>query len=114
MKSFKLTEIKETGYFEAMHHHEAISLSDRHILFVGGVSHPTGNVTNQVKIFDAKTGQWKEEEPLSSKIGPGLQMHRVIRFPGKNSVSVLCLGGVNNLSRNTHPSYMILFNIALS
>ena len=115
MKSFKLTEIKETGYFEAMHHHEAISLSDRHILFVGGVSHPTGNVTNQVKIFDAKTNQWKEEEPLSFEIGAGLQVHRAIRFPDKNnSVAVLCMGGFIDSLFHTHSSYMVLFNISFN
>ena len=115
MKSFKLTELKETGYLKGIDYHVAISLSKRHILFVGGFL-STGNsseVTNQVKIFDAKKRQWKDEEPLSSEIGTGLVMHRATSFPGKKSFSILCLGGYSDYSW-TLSSYMVLFNITLN
>ena len=115
MKSFKLTEIKETGYSQNIDYHVAISFSERHILFVGGqlLTGNSRNVTNQVKIFDAKKRQWKDEEPLSSKMGDGLMMHRATSFPGKKSLSILCMGGFSDNSW-TISSYMVLFNITLN
>ena len=67
---------------------------------------------NQVKIFDAKSQQWKEEEPISSEIGEGLLLHRAIKFLREKGFSLICVGGYLDNPLETHPSHMVLFDIS--
>ena len=113
MESLELAIIQEKGYQESIVAHVSIPLSETLILFVGGVTGGvTYNTTNEIKIFDAEKSEWKEEEPLSSKLGTGLTNHRAISFPRKDGVSILCLGGFSD--PRVHPSYMVLFNVTFN
>ena len=110
LKSLEMTEIREYGYWSPMCFHVAVTISERRILFVGG-SRPPGEVTNEVKIFDAKETEWSEEEPLPTEIGEGLQLHSAVGFPQENGISVLCLCGYVDASCTTHPSRMVLLEV---
>jgi len=109
LKSLEMTEIKEFGYPTSMCAHVAVTISERRILFVGG--NPQGEITNDVKIFDAEEEKWSEKNPLPSEIGAGLRNHCAVVFFKENGISVLCLGGYIDFRCTTHPSHMVLLDI---
>ena len=109
LNSLEFTEIKQTVFNDSNTFHTATSFFQRYLFFAGGET--PGQVSNQVKIFDAKSFRWKEEEPMSSEIGKGLWLHRAIKFPREKGFSLICVGGYIYSPSKTHPSHMVLFDI---
>ena len=89
MKTFELAEIESTGYESRISYHSAISITAKHLLFVGGYTPESQKATNQVKIYDAKSGAWEKERSLSYAIGAGLNLQRAVGFPRKDGIAVL-------------------------
>ena len=55
-----------------------------------------GNISNQVKLFDADKSEWKEEAPLPSEFGGtdgGLMVHKAVQMQIGNNERVIYLGG---------------------
>ena len=114
MTSLKLAPIGVNGYGgKSICNHVAEAISDTQLLFVGGTLE--GKViSHKVKIYDAKKNEWKDEDPISPLMGWGLTDFRSVSFSRKTGVSVLLVSGYNDISRMTHPRYMVLFNITFS
>ena len=109
MKTLELEKIEETGYMGGVFGHNMISILNRYILFTGGFNYNDGFLNN-VKIFDTKERQWKEEEPLSPEIGLGLYHHRTVKFSSTSGDTVLCVGGLVE-NYKTVASHMVAIDL---
>ena len=113
VNTLEWTAITSGGIPGAKYGHSLTLASNSEMIMVGG-STDGDCISRDVKLFDARSLEWKEEDPLPTEfVGDegGISDHKAISLPHEAGMFVVCFGGYMDAAL-THSKSMAVFDIS--